>query len=95
MAKTGMGKKRTTQSEVVDIFSETTGMKRAQVTELFDELYAFVAREVKTNGEFVLPGFGKLKEAERKTRQGRNPANSGKPLPGEPTKRNKPKRGKP
>ena len=30
--------------------------------------------EVKTNGEFVLPGFGKLVRSERKAREGRNPA---------------------
>jgi DNA-binding protein HU-beta len=31
------------------------------------------SNEVKTNGEFVLPGFGKLVLSERKAREGRNP----------------------
>jgi len=32
------------------------------------------ASEVKSNGEFMLPGFGKLVKSERKAREGRNPA---------------------
>ena len=68
------GKKRMTQSEVVNYFSEKTGMKRAQIKEFFEELATLAAREVKSNGEFVLPGFGKLVKSERKAREGRNPA---------------------
>src|SRR6266540_5394541 len=72
--KAATGKKRMTQSEVINHFAEKTGMKRAQVKELFDEINTLAAREVKTNGEFVLPGFGKLVKSERKAREGRNPA---------------------
>jgi DNA-binding protein HU-beta len=61
------------QSEVFNHFAEKTGMKRAQVKELFEELANLAMREVKTNGEFVLPGFGKLVLSERKAREGRNP----------------------
>lgn len=63
-----------TQSEVFNHFAEKSGMKRAQVKEFFDELYNLASSEVKTNGEFVLPGFGKLVKSERKAREGRNPA---------------------
>ncbi|MBC8028881.1 MAG: HU family DNA-binding protein [Pyrinomonadaceae bacterium] len=63
-----------TQSEVFNHFAEATGMKRLQVKEFFDELYNLASREVTTNGEFVLPGFGKLVKSERKAREGRNPA---------------------
>ena len=72
--KAATGKKRMTQSEVINYFSEKTGMKRAQVKEFFEEMYSLAAREVKANGEFVLPGFGKLVKSERKAREGRNPA---------------------
>jgi DNA-binding protein HU-beta len=48
-------------------------MKRAQIKEFFEELANLAMREVKTNGEFVLPGFGKLVLSERKAREGRNP----------------------
>ncbi|HEY7786624.1 MAG TPA: HU family DNA-binding protein [Pyrinomonadaceae bacterium] len=71
---TAAGKKRMTQSEVVNYFAEKTGMKRGQVKEFFEELSNLATREVRTNGEFVLPGFGKLVKSERKAREGRNPA---------------------
>jgi DNA-binding protein HU-beta len=72
--KAATGKKRMTQSEVINHFAEKFGMKRAQAKELFDELGTLATNEVKTNGEFVLPGFGKLVLSERKAREGRNPA---------------------
>ena len=63
-----------TQSEVINHFAEKTGMKRAQVKEFFEELSNLATSEVKTNGEFVVPGFGKLVLSQRKAREGRNPA---------------------
>ncbi|HEX8492600.1 MAG TPA: HU family DNA-binding protein [Pyrinomonadaceae bacterium] len=72
--KAATGKKRMTQSEVINHFAEKFGMKRAQAKELFDELGTLATSEVKENGEFVLPGFGKLVLSERKAREGRNPA---------------------
>jgi DNA-binding protein HU-beta len=68
------GKKRMTQSEVVNHFAKKIGMKRGEVKEFFNELSSLATREVRTNGEFVLPGFGKLVKAQRKAREGRNPA---------------------
>ncbi|HYE64068.1 MAG TPA: HU family DNA-binding protein [Pyrinomonadaceae bacterium] len=68
------GKKRMTQSEVINHFAEKFELKRAQAKEFFDELANLASREVKENGEFVLPGFGKLVRSERKAREGRNPA---------------------
>ena len=76
MATTAAGKKRMTQSDVINYFAERTGMKRAQVKQLFEDIAALATNEVKSNGEFVLPGFGKLVRSERKAREGRNPATS-------------------
>ena len=73
MATTKAGKKRMSQSEVLNHFAEKTGMKRAQIKEFFEELADLASREVKSSGEFVLPGFGKLVLSERKAREGRNP----------------------
>ena len=70
---TKAGRKRMSQSEVVNHFAEKYGMKRAQVKELFEEMANLAASEVKENGEFVLPGFGKMVLSERKAREGRNP----------------------
>lgn len=79
MATKGSGRKGMTQSEVVDHFAKARGMKREDVKQFFDELSRLATREVETSGEFVLPGFGKLVKAERKARQGRNPA-TGEPI---------------
>jgi DNA-binding protein HU-beta len=70
---TKAGKKRMSQSEVVNHFAEKYELKRAQVKELFEELANLATSEVKESGEFVLPGFGKLVLSERKAREGRNP----------------------
>jgi len=71
---TAADKKRMTQSDVFNHFAERTGMKRAQVKQFFEDLASLATSEVKNNGEFVLPGFGKLVRSERKAREGRNPA---------------------
>ena len=70
---TKAGKKRMSQSEVVNHIAEKFELKRAQVKELFEELGSLASSEVKSSGEFVLPGFGKLVLSERKAREGRNP----------------------
>ena len=61
------------QSEVVNHFAEKFDLKRAQVKELYEELANLATSEAKSNGEFVIPGFGKLVLSERKAREGRNP----------------------
>ncbi|HYO62316.1 MAG TPA: HU family DNA-binding protein [Pyrinomonadaceae bacterium] len=73
MATSKAAKKRMSQSEVINHFAEKFELKRAQARELFDELANLASSEVKNNGEFVLPGFGKLVLSERKAREGRNP----------------------
>jgi len=70
---TKAAKKRMTQSEVLNHFAEKFDLKRAQAKEFFEELANLASHEVKRNGEFVLPGFGKLVLSERKAREGRNP----------------------
>ncbi len=67
------GKKRMSQSEVINHFAEKFDLKRAQVKELFEELSNLASNEVKSNGEFVLPGFGKMVLSERRARVGRKP----------------------
>ena len=66
--------KRMSQSEVMNHFAEKFELKRAQVKEFFEELTELASKEVKKNGEFILPGFGKIVLAKRKAREGRNPA---------------------
>ena len=63
-----------TQTEIVNALAESSGLKKADVKGLFDAIAELAAKEVKKNGEFTLPGFGKLVKATRKAREGRNPA---------------------
>ncbi|MBV6495294.1 MAG: DNA-binding protein HRL53 [Pyrinomonadaceae bacterium] len=63
-----------TQTEIVNTLAEKCGCKKADVKNLFDALAEMAVKEVKKNGEFTVPGFGKLKKTHRKAREGRNPA---------------------
>ena len=63
-----------TQTEIVTALADQSGLKKTEVKGLFDSIAEMAASEVKKNGEFTLPGFGKLVKATRKAREGRNPA---------------------
>ena len=63
-----------TKSQLLTTLADTTELSKKDVANLFDELATLAYSEVKANGEFVLPGFGKLVKADRKARMGRNPA---------------------
>ena len=65
---------RMTQTEIVNSLADASGLKKTDVKGLFDAIADLAAKEVKKNGEFTLPGFGKLVKATRKAREGRNPA---------------------
>ena len=65
---------RMTQTEIISSLADSCGCKKTDVKGMFDALAALATSEVKTNGEFTLPGFGKLVKATRKAREGRNPA---------------------
>jgi DNA-binding protein HU-beta len=67
-------RKRMTQSELLNHIAERTELKRSDVKQFFEDLVDLATSEVKANGEFQLPGFGKLVRAERRAREGRNPA---------------------
>ena len=63
-----------TQSEIITRLSDSCGCKKSDVKSMFDALASLAVNEVRENGEFTLPGFGKLKKTFRKARDGRNPA---------------------
>jgi len=63
-----------TQSEIVNTLADSSGLKKTDVKGLFDAIADLAVNEVRKNGEFTLPGFGKLVKATRKAREGRNPA---------------------
>jgi len=63
-----------TKSQVMTALSEKAGIAKKEVITLMDAMVELAYKEVKSNGEFVLPGFGKLVKVARAARQGRNPA---------------------
>ena len=63
-----------TQTAIVSTLADKTGLKKSEVKTVFDALTELATSEVKKNGEFTIPGFGKLKKTNRKAREGRNPA---------------------
>jgi DNA-binding protein HU-beta len=63
-----------TKSQILAGLAEKTGMAKKDVTAFMDALAEMAYSEVKKNGEFVVPGFGKMVKAKRKAREGINPA---------------------
>ena len=74
-----MAGKRMTQTEIVGHMAEASGLTKAQAKDFFNTLTDLAKKEVKKNDEFTIPGFGKLVKAQRKAREGRNPA-TGEPI---------------
>jgi len=63
-----------TKSQLIASLAESTGLSKKETVAFMDKLAETVYKEVKKNGECVVPGFGKLVKASRKAREGRNPA---------------------
>ena len=63
-----------TKSQLLSVIAEKTEVSKKQSGVFFEELAKLAYSQVKTNGEFVLPGFGKMVKVIRKARLGRNPA---------------------
>lgn len=62
------------KSQLMSSLSEATGMSKKDVSSFMDKMVELAYKEVKANGEFVLPGIGKLVKVQRAERMGRNPA---------------------
>lgn len=63
-----------TKAQFVNAMTEISGLSKKEVSAFLDGMTSLVYKEVKKNGECILPGFGKLVKAKRKARDGRNPA---------------------
>jgi DNA-binding protein HU-beta len=63
-----------TKSQIYAALAEKTGLAKKDVDGFMEALTSLAYGEVKKNGVFVLPGFGKLVKAHRKERMGVNPA---------------------
>ena len=63
-----------TKSETLQALADKLGKTRKEVSEMLEALVQLAYGETKKNGEFTIPGLGKLQKKHRAARMGRNPA---------------------
>lgn len=63
-----------TKSQMIATLAEATGLSKKETSDFMDKLANVVYKEVKSGGECIVPGFGKLVKVKRAAREGRNPA---------------------
>jgi DNA-binding protein HU-beta len=63
-----------TKSQLLSSLADKTGISKKDVTSFIDTFVSMAYSEVKKNGEFTIPGLGKLVRVARQARMGRNPA---------------------
>lgn len=63
-----------TKSQILEAMAASMNISKKEANNYFVALTDLAYREVKKNGEFVLPGFGKMVKTKRAARMGRNPA---------------------
>ncbi len=68
-----MAGKPMTKSQFVSHIAEKTGVTKAIANEILNIIASTAVSETKKNGQFVVPGLGKLVKSQRKARMGRNP----------------------
>jgi DNA-binding protein HU-beta len=62
-----------TKTQLVRLLAEKLELTNKQTAAFLELLAETAVKETKKNGEFTIPGIGKLVKAERKARVGRNP----------------------
>jgi DNA-binding protein HU-beta len=62
-----------TKTQLVRQLAEKHEITNKQAAAFLEHLAETAVKETKKNGEFTIPGIGKLVKAERKARMGRNP----------------------
>ena len=65
--------KKLSKTQLTAELAEATGTNKKVAGQFVDTLTEIAYRETKKNGEFTVPGIGKLVKAHRKARTGRNP----------------------
>ncbi|HNQ44886.1 MAG TPA: HU family DNA-binding protein [bacterium] len=63
-----------TKAQLVEGLAKNCKLSKKAVNDVLNEMAAMAYKEVKRNGEFIVPGIGKLVRVQRKARTGRNPA---------------------
>ena len=64
-----------TKSQLLDAMAAEVGMSKKDTANFIEKLTHLTLKKIKKkNGEFVIPGLGKLVKINRAARMGRNPA---------------------
>lgn len=63
-----------TKTQIISAVAENSGLSKKEVTTVIETMVEMAYKEAKKNGEFTVPGLGKLVKVQRKARIGRNPA---------------------
>ncbi len=63
-----------TKSQLMQELAAKTGLAKKDIVMMMEALVEMAYKQVKSSGEFVVPGLGKLVKVHRQARQGRNPA---------------------
>ncbi|MEN3335055.1 MAG: DNA-binding protein HU-beta [Blastocatellia bacterium] len=70
---TGTVKKKMSKTQLATELGEATGTNKKSAAAFLESLNDIAYRETKKNGEFTIPGIGKLVVKKTKARMGRNP----------------------
>ena len=62
-----------TQTQIIATLADKTGMAKKDVKGFLGDLASLAHEEARNNGEFTIPGVGKLVKQQREARTGRNP----------------------
>jgi DNA-binding protein HU-beta len=68
-----MAGKVMTKSQLVSHLAEKANVTKSVISTVLETLSNTAVVETKKNGQFVIPGVGKLVKSQRKARMGRNP----------------------
>ncbi len=63
-----------TKSQLLEALANKSGLSKKEVKNFLDSMAEVAYKEVKTSGEFTVPGIGKLVKKHRAARMGRNPS---------------------
>jgi len=79
MATPTVKPKKMSKTQLATELAEATGTNKKTAAQFIESLSAIAYREAKKNGEFTVPGLGKLVKSHRAARTGRNPQ-TGEPI---------------
>lgn len=68
-----MAGKVMTKAQLVSKIADKAGLTKASASNILEIIATTAVTETKKNGQFVIPGIGKLVKSHRKARMGRNP----------------------